>query len=961
MSDMESSIDSIDNELYEISPYPSNTADKVGITIKGSSEAFINAHKRVSDIMREKGGRYLVNGVEIGILDAPKNKSIIVEVKFGKSMSGKANIKIYGVNKAGFATLMVTKPKGIGYEYSKILAFKVIKLLMDGLIDESISEKDIREMKMKKNEDKKKVGNVICDLCHKKFVNSQGVSEKVLEDIQEITSHIMTDHVLNVRSVDDQIMDLEENAEIKDIKDIFNSLEATSWEENRYSFMEKENDKAVVMDIDNELKHREKLQDKKILRKQKKLEEEEMRNKEEKEKIEGEIREEEKKRKRQMSIEKKKNKKKAKKDKVTTENNTNIHRIDKKYGTLFSQVGLNIEELCLYVTKGDGACGANCVAVFYHNEEKLGPYVRRNINEHKIKFWSAYKDFISFPITKTVGQKQIIFPGEEEYLEFLKNDPMAGLIWIEHQDLQAICNMYQVPVHILTTGVPGMKDPAARWTHLEPDTRLKEAGAEYGKLGHLPELWLMHTDEIHFNLIIKKESMVAKEGCVDERKESEKVDIITENIHDSVKCDNDDLESGPGYMGWKVSDDSQTYQEEKQFLEKLSEVKASYEELKKNFVELKSDFETMKTKLEKKDNEKEKDDKAINHLKIEISKVKEEYKECLKAIKDETFARNKAEEEAKVLRATLEAHNDLKQQSVSEEMDTEEARNATFDCTICTEKYEDKHDLECHLRDHHTEPENKCSICNFVFKTPEDLQNHKTTHNTEFMNCDVCKITFRSNNELNNHLKTHKVEEHYKCELCENMFKDKKSFTDHAIEHVSNTSSKCNKSGKISESKIQVTQHEEKNERDEFKCKKCEKVYSSMSNLRRHDWRSHRDVKCNICDDRIESRQEIGKHRQNKHQIFRKTFCRFYPECLDGDECLFSHEQENESLNGAQLCPRGQTCSDQSCKFTEANHRNVNNILCKFQAKCSRKFCPFQHSVTRTAFLGEVRSIRNQM
>ena len=82
-----------------------------------------------------------------------------------------------------------------------------------------------------------------------------------------------------------------------------------------------------------------------------------------------------------------------------------------------------------------------------------------------------------------------------------------------------------------------------------------------------------------------------------------------------------------------------------------------------------------------------------------------------------------------------------------------------------------------------------------------------------------------------------------------------------------------------------------------------------MSNLRRHDWRSHRDVKCAICDDRIESRQEIGNHRQSKHQIFKKTFCRFYPECLDGDECLFSHEQENKSLNGSQLCPRGPTCS----------------------------------------------------
>ena len=36
-----------------------------------------------------------------------------------------------------------------------------------------------------------------------------------------------------------------------------------------------------------------------------------------------------------------------------------------------------------------------------------------------------------------------------------------------------------------------------------------------------------------------------------------------------------------------------------------------------------------------------------------------------------------------------------------------------------------------------------------------------------------------------------------------------------------------------------------------------------MSKLRRHDWRSHRQVSCNICDEVIESRQEISNHRKN--------------------------------------------------------------------------------------------------
>ena len=178
-------------------------------------------------------------------------------------------------------------------------------------------------------------------------------------------------------------MEVEENAEIEVSDNIFKMCETISWEENRLYITEKQKINENKMDIDEESKQREKFQDEKVIRKQKKLEEEEMKYKKEKEKREEEKKEEEKKRKRQVSIEKKKaSKKKAKKDETSTENNTKVKNIDKKYVTLFSDLGLNSEEFCIYGTRGDGACGANFVAIFYHHEEKLGRYVRRNVNEH---------------------------------------------------------------------------------------------------------------------------------------------------------------------------------------------------------------------------------------------------------------------------------------------------------------------------------------------------------------------------------------------------------------------------------------------------------------------------------------------------------------------------------------------------------------------------------------------------
>ena len=92
-------------------------------------------------------------------------------------------------------------------------------------------------------------------------------------------------------------------------------------------------------------------------------------------------------------------------------------------------------------------------------------------------------------------------------------------------------------------------------------------------------------------------------------------------------------------------------------------------------------------------------------------------------------------------------------------------------------------------------------------------------------------------------------------------------------------------------------------------------------------------VPCNICDEQIESRQDISYHRKNKHQIFKTIMCKYFPACFDGEECFFSHDKSNERRNeeSSPFCPRGTKCSDQSCNYSEANHKNTDEIECRFQ------------------------------
>ena len=124
---------------------------------------------------------------------------------------------------------------------------------------------------------------------------------------------------------------------------------------------------------------------------------------------------------------------------------------------------------------------------------------------------------------------------------------------MDHHDLQAVCNMYQVPVHVLTVGVMGLAEPGARWTHLEPDIRLKSFSTAY--VG-LPDMWLFHTDNNHFDLIVRRDRVLAAEGTLKERQNKSEINHLEKEVIESRETvEEEELVDGPGYMGWKLNEE----------------------------------------------------------------------------------------------------------------------------------------------------------------------------------------------------------------------------------------------------------------------------------------------------------------------------------------------------------------------------------------------------------------------
>ena len=252
-------------------------------------------------------------------------------------------------------------------------------------------------------------------------------------------------------------------------------------------------------------------------------------------------------------------------------------------------------------------------------------------------------------------------------------------------------------------------------------------------------------------------------------------------------------------------------------------------------------------------------------------------------------------------------------------------KRKSFNCEKCEKIFSNEKDLTIHLREHMKEV-HVCQICEKSFLTDELFHSHKEEHCIVVDDCKTCGENFNNPDQLVKHKEKHCMAQQIGRNQCDKSFNDDDDLNEHVKTHT---------------------------QEKEFKCSKCDKIYGEMSKLRRHDWRSHRNIDCNICGELLESREQISEHRKIVHKMSKKIKCKFFPDCLDDDECFFVHEEtSSQELEGNQNCKEGENCKNQSCEYTEREHKNFKNIMCRFQSKCNKPECRFKHVIERASFLG---------
>ena len=378
--------------------------------------------------------------------------------------------------------------------------------------------------------------------------------------------------------------------------------------------------------------------------------------------------------------------------------------------------------------------------------------------------------------------------------------------------------------------------------------------------------------------------------------------------------------TGPGYMGWKID-------EEVEDIEKDNYMWKAFSELQK----------------------------VVNRHEEKIKSLEEEYKGCIKALKEETHKRTKAEEEVKVLKEIIDSQGKVDNQIIEDEyMEIDDATGVWI-------QQQKRKNLKLNKEKKVTQSYSySCQQCSESFSEQRDFEKHQTSHgNITQYKCKLCSERFDEKALLDSHIDIHS-QTGYSCEVCNNRFERENMLLEHKKAHVKISSYKCENCGGIFSQKEEMLNHMEAHEKDpvvqEIKCSKCDKSYLTMSKLRRHDWRSHRIVNCNICGLSLQSREEISEHRKTEHNMSRKIKCRYFPNCIDENECFFDHNEKEDKQTEergvkSRYCLKGENCENQSCEYSEVNHMNVKNVMCRYQAKCNKTECMFKHIIERASFL----------
>ena len=192
-----------------------------------------------------------------------------------------------------------------------------------------------------------------------------------------------------------------------------------------------------------------------------------------------------------------------------------------------------------------------------------------------------------------------------------------------------------------------------------------------------------------------------------------------------------------------------------------------------------------------------------------------------------------------------------------------------FQCNGCESSFQEKKNLQQHMRIRHGFKKYKCSHCNFHSDDRTSVLRHeKAIHENELFKCDQCEYTANDKSNLRSHIRSKHMEKNLKCDEC-NFVTDRKDLMNRHV-HAKHILKKCNECEYTTLSKHDMKKHKNnQHEPDNFQEKSAfnklmyEKTYTvrgvhdPLSSLQAYKSKIRNDIN-NYIDEKEGVKWHIG-------------------------------------------------------------------------------------------------------
>ncbi|XP_001862234.2 zinc finger protein 595 [Culex quinquefasciatus] len=277
-----------------------------------------------------------------------------------------------------------------------------------------------------------------------------------------------------------------------------------------------------------------------------------------------------------------------------------------------------------------------------------------------------------------------------------------------------------------------------------------------------------------------------------------------------------------------------------------------------------------------------------------------------------------------------------------------------FPCDTCGKDFDKKTLLQKHVRAVHSEPgtskEYACSQCDKTFRLYSTYHRHKGTHTgIKRYACTICEQTFSQPTSLKYHMRNvHTLEKPFRCEDCGDSFRLSSAFNKHRDKYHSPNAVVEDKVACptcleefLTKSLLQQHVRSVHEERKEFACLECGKVYKNFANLNRHR-DSHNETRkhpCSFCDKSFTQQISLNNHIRNRHTGEEPFMCADCGETFRDSSVFYKHRaNQHPNQQAGQTFPC-ETCGEQFAqKPLLLKHRRSAHLSQLVCPECGKLF-----------------------